>query len=145
MRHRFHYRRFHETQGSTLLEMLVVLGIIGLLATLVAPQVFRYMSKAKTDTAVAQLRNLEAAIELYFVDTGHYPTAEQGLASLRSAPTGQTAWNGPYLKSKRGLIDPWGRAYVYIFPGEHGPYDVLSYGRDGEAGGEGENRDVISW
>src|SRR5687768_6012557 len=125
--------------------MLVVLGIIGLLATLVAPQVFRYMSKAKTDTAVAQLRNLEAAIEFYFLDTGHYPTAESGLASLFSAPTGQTAWNGPYLKSKGGLIDPWGRPYVYIFPGEHGSYDAFSYGRDGEAGGEGENRDVISW
>jgi general secretion pathway protein G len=145
MRRQSPWSRFHLIEGFTLLEMLVVLGIIGLLATLVAPQVIRYMSKAKTDTAVAQLRNLEGAMELYFLDIGRYPTAQEGLQGLVSAPAGQAAWNGPYLRSKDGLIDPWGRAYAYVFPGKHGSYDLHSYGLDGEAGGEGENRDVTSW
>jgi general secretion pathway protein G len=137
--------RCRRTEGFTLVEMLVVLGIIALLATLVAPQVIRYLSKAKTDTAAAQLKNIEGAIELFFLDTGYYPTAKRGLESLLSPPPDTAAWNGPYLKNRDGLADPWGRLFVYVIPGEHGEYDLYSYGLDGEAGGEAENRDITSW
>src|SRR5688572_11136784 len=96
-------RRYRQIEGFTLIEMLVVLGIIALLATLVAPQVIRYLSKAKTDTAATQLRNIEGAIELYFLDTGQYPPANDGLETLLSRPADSTAWNGPYLKNRDGL------------------------------------------
>jgi general secretion pathway protein G len=138
-------RRYRQIEGFTLIEMLVVLGIIALLATLVAPQVIRYLSKAKTDTAATQLRNIEGAIELFFLDTGQYPPANDGLETLLSRPADSTAWNGPYLKNRDGLNDPWGRPFVYVFPGEHGDYDLYSYGLDGEAGGEAENRDITTW
>jgi general secretion pathway protein G len=133
-----------QSNGFTLIEMLVVLGIIALLATLVAPQVVRYLSKAKSDTAAAQLRNLEGAIELYFLDLGHYPPKD-ALDHLLSANSDSPSWNGPYLKNPEGLIDPWGRPFVYVLPGAHGDYDLYSYGSDGEPGGEGENRDITSW
>jgi len=134
-----------HVHGFTLIEMLVVLGIIALLATLVAPQVLRYLSKAKTDTAAAQLKNLQGAIELYSFDTGGYPSPEDGLASLLSPPTDSSGWNGPYLRSAEGLRDPWNRAFSYRFPGSHGDYDLFSYSLDGTEGGEGENGDVTSW
>lgn len=132
-------------QGFTLIEMLVVLGIIALLATLVAPQVIKYLSKAKTDTATAQIKNLQSAIELYFLDTGQYPSSSEGLLNLLKAPDGLVNWNGPYLKSKEGLIDPWGKPYVYVVPGKNSDYDLLSYGLDAVPGGEGENRDISAW
>jgi general secretion pathway protein G len=125
--------------------MLVVLGIIALLATLVAPQVMRYLSKARADTAATQLVNLQGAIELYFLDTGRYPPAEQGLTSLFSAPPGAAGWNGPYLRSRDGMLDPWKRPFIYRFPGLHGDYDLFSYGLDGTEGGDGEDRDITSW
>jgi general secretion pathway protein G len=134
-----------SVHGFTLVEMLVVLGIIALLATLVAPQVLRYLSKAKTDTAAAQIKNLQGAIELYGFDTGRYPSPDEGLASLLSPPADASGWNGPYLRSPEGLHDPWNRAFIYRFPGIHGDYDLFSYGLDGIEGGEGENRDVTNW
>jgi general secretion pathway protein G len=137
--------RRQSVHGFTLIEMLVVLGIVALLATLVAPQVLRYLSKAKTDTAAAQLKNLQGAIELYSFDTGRYPSSDDGLASLLSPPTDSSGWNGPYLRSPEGLQDPWNRAFIYRFPGSHGDYDLFSYGLDGIEGGDGENRDVTSW
>jgi general secretion pathway protein G len=133
-----------QSSGFTLVEMLVVLAIIALLATLVAPQVVRYLTKAKSDTASAQLKNLEGAIELYFLDLGHYPPNDE-LEHLLSAKSDSPSWNGPYIKNPEGLLDPWGRAYTYVFPGKHGDYDLYSYGLDGEPGGEGENRDITSW
>jgi general secretion pathway protein G len=139
------HSRFGQVHGFTLMEMLVVLGIIALLATLVAPQVVRYLSKAKTDTAVIQIKNLQTAIELYFLDTGQYPGADPGLSALVSKPIDQENWNGPYLRSKEGLIDPWNRPFNYVSPGKRGEYDLFSYGLDGAEGGEGENRDVTSW
>ena len=132
-------------QGFTLIEMLVVLGIIALLATLVAPQVIKYLSKAKTDTATAQIKNLQSAIELYFLDTGHYPPSNEGLLSLIKAPEGLMNWNGPYLRNWEGLIDPWGKPYVYVIPGKTNEYDLTSYGLDAEPGGEGENKDISAW
>jgi general secretion pathway protein G len=132
-------------QGFTLIEMLVVLGIIALLATLVAPQVVKYLGKAKSDTATAQLKNLQGAIELYFLDTGQYPSSKEGLTGLFAAPEGLVTWNGPYLKNREGLIDPWGKPYIYVTPGKNGQYDLLSLGLDAEAGGEGENKDISVW
>lgn len=132
-------------QGFTLIEMLVVLGIIALLATLVAPQVIKYLSKAKTDTATAQIKNLQSAIELYFLDTGQYPSSSEGLLNLLKAPDGLVNWNGPYLKGKEGLIDPWGKPYLYVVPGKNSDYDLLSYGLDAVPGGKGENRDISAW
>lgn len=131
--------------GFTLVELLVVLGIIALLATLVGPRVLGYFSKAKSQTAEVQIRNLQSAIDLYFLDVGAYPDAETGLSGLVESPAGVKNWNGPYLTVKSGLLDPWGNAYVYSAPGEHGAFDLVSLGRDGQAGGEGEDRDLVSW
>jgi general secretion pathway protein G len=132
-------------QGFTLIEMLVVLGIIALLASLVAPQVIKYLSKAKSDTATAQIKNLQSAIELYFLDTGRYPASSEGLLGLIEAPEAALNWNGPYLKNRDGLIDPWGRPFVYVTPGKDGDYDLMSYGQDGEPGGDGESKDISAW
>jgi general secretion pathway protein G len=131
--------------GFTLLELLVVLGIIALLAALVAPQVIRYLSDARSETAAAQLKNIESALELYYLDNGVYPTAEAGLASLVTAPAGAATWRGPYLKKQDGLVDPWGKPFLYKSPGDRGAFDLYSFGRDGKEGGEGEDKDLTSW
>jgi general secretion pathway protein G len=136
--------RGHEA-GFTLLELLVVLGIIALLAALVAPQVIRYLSDARSSTANAQLKNIESAVELYYLDNGRYPSAETGLEDLITAPASVAGWKGPYLKKKQGLVDPWGKRFIYTFPGAHGPYDIVTLGRDGKEGGDGEDRDLVSW
>jgi general secretion pathway protein G len=131
--------------GFTLVELLVVLGIIAMLAALVAPQVIRYLGQARSDTASAQLKNVESALELYYLDNGQYPSKEEGLAALVAAPASAKAWRGPYLKRKDGLTDPWGKTFAYNFPGEKGQYDVFSLGRDGQPGGDGEDKDLTSW
>lgn len=131
--------------GYTLVELLVVLGIIALLATLVAPRVIGYLSSARSDVAAAQLKNIESALELYYLDNGQYPMQNEGLNALVSAPAGAKSWRGPYLKTKEALTDPWGGAFIYRQPGEHGAFDLLSYGRDGKEGGEDDSRDVVSW
>jgi general secretion pathway protein G len=134
-----------DDAGYTLLELLVVLGIIAALSALVAPRVIGYLGQAKSDAARAQLANVQSAIELYYLDTGNYPTAEQGIPALVTAPPGSTAWKGPYLKNQSGLADPWGRPYIYKIPGQHGAFDLSSLGRDGAEGGEGEDKDIVSW
>lgn len=137
--------RSKGNEGFTLTELLVVLGIIALLAALVAPQVVRYLSKARTDTATAQIKNLESALELYYLDVGSYPPADEGLNALFVAPATARAWKGPYLKQRDGLADPWGRPYIYQSPGQHGDFDISSLGRDGKEGGAGEDTDINSW
>ena len=134
-----------QDEGFTLVELLVVLGIIALLMTLVAPQIIRYLSDARTETATVQLRNIESALELYYLDAGQYPTNEAGPRSLMEQPSSLVEWRGPYLKKDSGLVDPWGREFVYRLPGEHGTYDLYSLGRDGALGGDGENKDVVNW
>ena len=131
--------------GFTLVELLVVLGIIALLAAVVAPQVIRYVGDARVETARVQLKNIESALELYYLDAGQYPTTEQGLNALVSAPAGVEAWHGPYIKLKKGIVDPWGQTFGYKQPGEHGALDVFSLGRDKAAGGEGEAKDIVNW
>jgi general secretion pathway protein G len=137
------YSRFEE--GYTLLELLVVLGIIAALSAIVAPRVIGYLGQAKSDAARAQLANVQSALELYYLDTGTYPTGDQGIDALIEAPANVSSWRGPYLKKDAGLIDPWGKKFVYAQPGEHGPFDLSSLGRDGKIGGEGEDGDFVSW
>ena len=130
--------------GFTLLELLVVMVIIGLLAGFVAPKYFAQVGKSETKTAMAQLDALGKALDQYRLDTGHYPTSEQGLAALFTRPANDPKWDGPYLK-KTVPLDPWGNHYVYKLPGDHGEYDLLAYGKDGQPGGTGDAADVTNW
>lgn len=129
--------------GFTLLELLVVMVIIGLLSAYVAPRLFGQLSKAEVKAARAQIDAFQKALDQYRIDTGSYPTTSQGLRALTQR-TGDSRWAGPYL-SKAVPPDSWGHAYVYRCPGEHGEYDLLSLGRDGRAGGSGDDADVVSW
>jgi general secretion pathway protein G len=132
-------------QGFTLIELLVTLVILGLLASLVGPQVMRNLGSSKSQTAYLQMEELSAALELYRLELGNYPSSSEGLQALIEAPPGNTQWNGPYLRKKVIREDPWGNAYVYKFPGEHSEFDLLSLGADGATGGDGENSDVLAW
>jgi general secretion pathway protein G len=131
-------------QGFTLIELLVVMIIIGLLAALVGPRFIRQEEKAKVRAAKAQIELLGTALDTFRLDVGRYPTSQEGLDSLLRPPGGLERWDGPYLK-KELPEDPWGTAYAYRSPGQHGPYDILSYGADKAPGGEGDNRDLTSW
>jgi len=136
-----------STKGFTLIELLVVIVVIGMLAGLVGPMVFRHVGDAKISAAKAQLELFGLALDQYRLDNDYYPSTAQGLEALRTAPVGEPAarnWRGPYVK-KPIPLDPWGRPYIYKSPGEKNPtgYDLLSYGRDGKPGGEGEDADII--
>jgi general secretion pathway protein G len=133
-----------SVRGFTLLELLVVIVIIGLLAGLVAPRYFGQVSKSNTQVAHAQIDLFQKALDQYRLDVGGYPSSELGLAALNTRPQGLERWAGPYL-SKAIPLDPWGASYLYKSPGEHGEYDLLSLGKDGQPGGEGEAADVTSW
>src|ERR1700752_2904978 len=135
--------------GFTLIEILVVIVGIAVLAGMVAPNVFKHVGEAKNVTARSQIEMLGAALDAYRLDSGRYPTTSQGLGALWQAPSadGQPlSWRGPSLR-KEVPLDPWGHAYIYKAPGEQTPsgYDLLSYGADGQAGGQGEAADVVSW
>ncbi len=131
--------------GFTLLELLVVLGIIALLAGIVGPQVMKHMGASKSKAAKVQIEDLSAALDMYKLDVGKYPTTEQGLTALVEKPADSKRWNGPYLRKTRVPQDPWMEAYNYKSPGEHGKFDLFSYGADGKEGGEGEDQDINSW
>jgi general secretion pathway protein G len=132
-----------KPSGFTLLELLVVLVILGLLATLVGPRLFANISKSETKVARAQIAAIETAVENYRVDTGSFPSTEQGLAALEKAPANETKWGGPYLK-KALPLDPWGKAYQYRLPGEKSEFDIFTLGKDGKAGGTGNDEDVFN-
>lgn len=131
-------------KGFTLIELLVVMVILGLFAALVAPRVFPSLGKGKTASAKAQVELLGQALDQYRLDIGRYPSTEQGLQALVTNP-GEQKWEGPYLKKSAVPQDPWGKPYQYQSPGTHGDYDLVSYGRDGSPGGEGEDQDIASW
>jgi general secretion pathway protein G len=131
-------------KGFTLLELLVVMVIIGLLAGYVGPKYFAQIGKSEVKVAKAQIDSLGKSLDQFRLDTGHYPTSEEGLVSLTTRPANEPKWDGPYL-SKAVPMDPWGSAYIYKFPGEHGDYDLVSNGKDGQPGGVGEAADVTSW
>jgi general secretion pathway protein G len=138
-------RRRRTPRGFTLVELLVVLAILSLLVALAAPRVIKYLSSAKTDTARIQIQKLGAVLDLYRLEVGHFPTDDEGLQALVDRPGRAETWNGPYLKNRSALIDPWGRPYLYRSPGQHGDYDLYSLGADGKDGGEGEDQDIASW
>ena len=132
-------------RGFTLIELLVVLAILGLLAAIATPQVLKYLNSAKLSTAHTQVDSLEGALDLFKLDVGRYPTTEEGLDALIEAPSGLESWNGPYVKKKNSLSDPWGKPFEYRSPGEHGEFDLFSYGPDaGEAGNAGTPA-ITSW
>ena len=131
--------------GFTLLELLVVLGIIAMLAGIVGPQVMKHMGESKTKAARVQIEDLAATLDMYKLDLGTYPTTEEGLKALIESPDGAKRWNGPYLRKSRIPLDPWQNEYHYVSPGEHGKFDLFTYGADAKEGGEGEDQDIVSW
>ncbi len=130
--------------GFTLLELLVVMVIIGLLSGYVGPRYFSQIGKSEIKTARAQVDALGKALDQFRLDTGHYPGTEDGLAALVAHPANEPHWDGPYL-SKDVPLDPWGNPYQFRNPGEHGEYDLISYGKDGKPGGEGADADIVNW
>jgi general secretion pathway protein G len=135
-----------ETErGFTLVEMLVVITIIALIMGLVGPRVLNYLTESKVKAAKIQIENFESGLDLYFLDLGRYPSTAEGLGALVGRPGGNVAWNGPYLKGNTVPLDPWGTPYVYRSPGQHGAYDILSYGADKQEGGLGVEADITRW
>lgn len=141
-------RRWHPEpwamRGMTFIEMMVVLAIIGLLLALVGPQFIGQVGKAEVQAAQQQIQLLETALDTLRLDVGRYPTTAEGLEALRSRPFGLERWDGPYLR-KAVPMDPWGNPYQYRSPGKNGAFDLYSYGADGTAGGDDENRDIGNW
>jgi general secretion pathway protein G len=138
-------QRRREDGGFTLLEMLVVLAIMGLLAAIIAPQVLKYLGTSRTQTAKVQIQNVDAALQLFRLDVGRFPTQEEGLNALVTAPPTAPGWNGPYLQKPSALNDPWGNPYLFRNPGRHSEIDVYSLGSDRAEGGTGEAADVGNW
>jgi general secretion pathway protein G len=134
-----------HNQGFSLIELLVVMAILTLLATLVGPQAMNYFGRAKGQTAQVQINNISNALELYRLDNGVYPRTEEGLQSLIRAPASAKTWGGPYLAKEAAIVDPWGNVYQYRSPGQHGAFDLFTLGRDNADGGSDEDRDVKNW
>lgn len=139
------YSKHPRATGFTLLELLVVLVILGLLASLVGPQVLKQLGNSKTKSAALQIEEYSAALDLFRLEVGRYPSNNEGLEALISKPPDANNWNGPYLTKKVIREDPWGSPYIYRFPGEHSDFDLYSLGADSKEGGDGENQDVGSW
>lgn len=138
------WQRAASNDGFSLVELLVVLAIIGLIAAIATPQVLGYLDNAKVDTARAQMKSFENALELYYLDSGNYPSSEQGLGLLVKRPDSDTNWNGPYIKNASALTDPWGTSYQYRSPAQDTPFEIISFGKDRKQGGSGTNADIIS-
>jgi general secretion pathway protein G len=134
----------YNKKGFTLIEILIVMVILGLLAALVGPKMFGKVGKSKQKAAKAQISLLETALDTFRLDMGRYPTSEEGLEALRTKPADSEKWDGPYIPKKVPL-DPWSNPYEYQLPGENGEYDLTSFGADGTADGEGENKDIVNW
>lgn len=138
-------RRRAGEAGFTLIELLVVMVILVLLASLVAPRVIGYLGSSRTKSAKVQIESLSTSLELFKLDTGRYPDGREGLAALVERPGNLPSWNGPYLKKDKVPLDPWGQPYIYRYPGQHGPFDILTLGADKKEGGQSEDQDITSW
>jgi general secretion pathway protein G len=132
-------------RGFSLIELIIVLVILGLLAGIVGPQVYRKLATGKEQIAKIQIKELESALQLFSFDVGRYPNSNEGLEALLRNPGNMEAWKGPYLQKSELPKDPWGKPYLYRAPGQHGDYDLYSCGPDGVEGGDGENADIVSW
>lgn len=132
-------------RGYSLLELLIVLAIMALIIAIAAPRMIGYFEASKGKTAKIQIANISTALDLYYLANGSYPSEQAGLKALVERPDGVTTWDGPYLNRADGIVDPWGRPYLYKLPGAHGKFDVSSLGADGKEGGTGEDADVGSW
>jgi general secretion pathway protein G len=138
-------RRRSGERGFTLIEILVVITIIGLIMGLVGPRVLNYLTESKAKAAKIQIESFASALDLFFLDAGRYPSSSEGLAALVQRPGNISGWNGPYLKGSVVPADPWGNPYNYRSPGQHGAYDIVSFGADGQEGGSGTAGDITSW
>jgi general secretion pathway protein G len=134
-----------SSNGFSLIELLVVIVILGLIASIVAPNLMGKVGGAKAKTSRVQIEDLAAALELYYLDVGNYPSTEAGLAALIAAPENLKEWSGPYLRKNRIPVDPWGSQYHYKVPGEFAPFEIWSFGADKKPGGEGSDADIESW
>ncbi len=134
-----------QQAGFSLIELLVVLTIIALLGAIVGPQLIGNLGGARSDTTKIQIEDFGAALDLFYLDSGRYPTTEEGLRALIAAPSDLGTWDGPYLKKNTIPRDAWGNDYRYASPGNNGPYDLYSYGADNAEGGAGESGDLRSW
>ena len=130
------------SRGFTLLELVMVLVIIGVILAMVGPRVFSNVGRANSEVAKAKIGLIGGQLELYKLDVGRYPTSQEGLGALLSAPAGAANWNGPYIRDPKEIKDPWTRDFIYRSPAEKGGYDIISLGADGKEGGEGDNKDV---
>jgi general secretion pathway protein G len=139
------FRFAGTSRGITLMELLVVLAILALVATVAVPLYLKHLSNSRIQTAGIQIDRLGGILDLYKFGVGRYPAEDEGLEAMLTQPPGVVRWDGPYLKNRDALTDPWGQPYIYRFPGEHGPYDLFSLGGDGAEGGEGEDADITSW
>ena len=137
--------KMQRQSGMTLIEILVVLVLIGIVLGIVGGNFIGRGEKAKGDAAKIEIGQIGQALDLYKLEIGRYPTTQEGLQALIQAPSGASNWNGPYWKKSAMPKDPWGNDYQYRSPGEHGEYDLLSFGKDGRPGGEGEDADLTSW
>lgn len=132
-------------RGFTLIELLVVLIILGLLSGLVGPRVMKHFGESKVKTTKLQIEELAAALDMYKLDTDTYPSSQQGLKALVQEPSNAAGWNGPYLRKNFVPQDSWKQDFHYQYPGEHGEFDIYSYGADNSQGGEKDSRDIVSW
>jgi len=137
-------KRRGAERGFTLVEMLVVITIIGMIMGLIGPRVLNYMSESRVKTAKIQIQSFGSSLDLFYLDAGRFPTTSEGLAALVKPVSGIASWSGPYLKGGTVPNDPWNNPYVYRSPGQHAPYDIISYGADGQEGGSGLAEDIIS-
>ena len=133
------------SRGSSLIELLIVLAIIGRIVGLVGPRVLGYLETSKVKSARLQIDNFSKSLDLYYLDAGRYPNTAEGLDALVHKPAAAANWAGPYLKGEKLPVDPWGNKYNYRSPGEHGKYDLYSFGADGREGGTGNDADITSW
>lgn len=132
----------NKNAGVSLLEVMVALAIIALIAGFAAPRILETFGRAKSQAALVQMGNIKSALQLYYLDTGQYPSEAEGLAALISTPVALEGWAGPYLDREDDILDPWRRPYIYKYPGTDGSFDLMSYGRDGMAGGTREDKDI---